>query len=66
MGRPNVCLKKVLGVHRDGGFSEYVCARSKCPCGAAGIPDQHAVLIEPFSVAANMTAQLQPATVIVH
>jgi L-gulonate 5-dehydrogenase len=28
----------------------------------SGIPDQHAVLIEPFSVAANMTAQLQPAT----
>ena len=64
MGRPNVCLKlKVLGVHRDGGFSEYVCVPAanihEVP---SSIPDRHAALIEPFSVAANMTAQLQPAT----
>lgn len=64
MGRPNVCLKlKVLGVHRDGGFSEFVCVpAANAHAVPSGIPDQHAVLIEPFSVAANMTAQLQPAT----
>ncbi|PLR39484.1 Zn-dependent oxidoreductase [Chimaeribacter coloradensis] len=62
VGRPNVCTSlQVIGVHRDGGFSEYACA----PAGNAyrvpeGIPDREATMIEPFSIAANICAQLQP------
>ncbi|MDR3440252.1 Zn-dependent oxidoreductase [Telmatospirillum sp.] len=57
VGRPNVCVElQVLGVHRDGGFSEF------CLVPAANlhvipdcITDEQAPLIEPFSVAANIT-----------
>lgn len=56
IGRPNVCVNlQVVGVHLDGGFSEFCCV----PAGNIHlvpdtIPDEHAVMIEPFSVAANM------------
>ncbi|WP_246793379.1 Zn-dependent oxidoreductase [Burkholderia perseverans] len=59
IGRRNVCRKLVvLGVHRDGGFSEYVCA----PAANAyripeGIADSCAAIVEPFAVAANVTAR---------
>lgn len=61
-GRPNVCTSlTVLGVHRDGGFSQYVVVPSK---NAYVIPDEisdeFAVMIEPFTIAANATAHLQP------
>lgn len=62
IGRPNVCLNlQVIGVHRDGGFSEYVCV----PAANAhvvddAIPAQWAALVEPFSIAANITVQLKP------
>ncbi|MDV5139541.1 Zn-dependent oxidoreductase [Chimaeribacter arupi] len=62
VGRPNVCTSlQVIGVHRDGGFSEYACA----PAGNAyrvpdSIPDREATMIEPFSIAANICAQLRP------
>lgn len=62
VGKPNVCTSlQVIGVHRDGGFSEYACA----PAGNAyvvptAIPDKLASLIEPFTIAANMTAYLKP------
>ncbi len=62
VGRPNVCTSLVvLGVHRDGGFSEYACvpARNAYPVPPA-ISDRHAAMIEPFSIAANITAHLQP------
>jgi L-gulonate 5-dehydrogenase len=57
VGRPNVCAElAVLGVHRDGGFSEFACV----PSGNVhllpdAIDDEKAPLVEPFSVAANIT-----------
>jgi L-gulonate 5-dehydrogenase len=62
VGRPNVCeTLQVIGVHRDGGFSEYTCA----PAANAyrlppGIADKLASLVEPFTIAANITAFLKP------
>ena len=53
IGRPNVCRElQVIGVHRDGGFSEYALA----PAGnantlPAAIPDTPASLGEPFYIA---------------
>lgn len=63
VGRPNVCSElQVIGVHRDGGFSQSALA----PAGnayplPATIPDSLASLVEPFTIAANITAFLQPA-----
>lgn len=62
VGRPNVCSSlTVLGVHRDGGFSQYAVVPSK---NAYVIPneidDEFAVMIEPFTIAANATVQLKP------
>ncbi|MCX8683296.1 Zn-dependent oxidoreductase [Gilliamella sp. B2889] len=63
VGRPNVCTSlTVLGVHRDGGFSQYTTVPSK---NAYPIPDdisnEFAVMIEPFTIAANATSHLKPA-----
>lgn len=57
IGRPNVCeTLQVLGVHRDGGFSEFCCVPVE---NAFAVPDvvrdEQAPLVEPFSVAANIT-----------
>lgn len=62
VGKPNVCTSLVvLGVHRDGGFSEYAAVPAK---NAWRIPDsiedKHAVMIEPFTIAANVTGQAKP------
>ncbi|HXZ10698.1 MAG TPA: Zn-dependent oxidoreductase [Paraburkholderia sp.] len=59
IGRQNVCRKLVvLGVHRDGGFSEYVCAPAKNAFRIPdGIADTGAAIVEPFAVAANVTAR---------
>lgn len=62
IGKPNVCTSLVvLGVHRDGGFSEYAVVPAK---NAWSIPDavsdQHAVMVEPFTIAANVTGQVNP------
>ncbi|MCS3407603.1 Zn-dependent oxidoreductase [Serratia sp. AKBS12] len=62
VGRPNVCASlQVIGVHRDGGFSDYACVPAR---NAYRIPDtisdRHAAMIEPFTIAANITAHLQP------
>lgn len=64
IGRPNVCLNlQVIGVHRDGGFSEFACVpASNAYVVADAIPAHHAALVEPFSIAANITAQLRPTT----
>ncbi|KJN30601.1 Zn-dependent oxidoreductase [Enterobacter sichuanensis] len=62
VGKPNVCTSLVvLGVHRDGGFSEYatVPAKNAWPIPDA-IPDNHAVMVEPFTIAANVTGQANP------
>lgn len=59
IGRQNVCSKLVvLGVHRDGGFSEYVCAPARNAYRIPeGIADSCAAIVEPFAVAANVTAR---------
>ncbi|WP_426768239.1 Zn-dependent oxidoreductase [Erwinia aphidicola] len=62
IGRPNVCRElQVIGVHRDGGFSEYALApASNAYTLPAAIPDTLASLVEPFTIAANITAFLKP------
>ncbi|MEZ2453694.1 MULTISPECIES: Zn-dependent oxidoreductase [Klebsiella/Raoultella group] len=62
VGRPNVCTElSVIGVHRDGGFSDYACAPAEnAYVIPAEIPDQVASMVEPFTIAANITAFLQP------
>lgn len=62
VGKPNVCTSLVvLGVHRDGGFSEYAVVPAK---NAWPVPDEildeQAVMIEPFTIAANVTGHAQP------
>lgn len=57
IGRQNVCSRlQVIGVHRDGGFSQYTCAPERnayvIPHGMA---QSSASVIEPFAVAANVT-----------
>lgn len=61
VGRPNVCLNlQVIGVHRDGGFSEYACVPAiNAYVVPNAIPAYQAALVEPFSIAANITAQLK-------
>ncbi|MGK3141567.1 Zn-dependent oxidoreductase [Pantoea sp. C2G6] len=62
VGRPNVCTSlQVIGVHRDGGFSDYALAPAKNAWHLPdSIPDKLASLIEPFTIAANITAFLKP------
>ncbi|NDL63340.1 Zn-dependent oxidoreductase [Acerihabitans arboris] len=62
VGRPNVCTElSVIGVHRDGGFSDYACAPAKnAYVIPEAIPDPLASMVEPFTIAANITAFLQP------
>lgn len=62
IGKPNVCTELVvLGVHRDGGFSEYAVVPA---ANAWAIPDEiaeeDAVMVEPFTIAANVTGQVTP------
>ncbi|MEH0885355.1 Zn-dependent oxidoreductase [Enterobacter sp. UNJFSC 003] len=62
VGKPNVCTSLVvLGVHRDGGFSEYAVVPAKNAWRIPdAIPDKHAVMVEPFTIAANVTGQAKP------
>ena len=62
VGKPNVCTTLVvLGVHRDGGFSEYAVVPAKNAWHIPdAIPDRHAVMVEPFTIAANVTGHAQP------
>ncbi|PWC20474.1 Zn-dependent oxidoreductase [Brenneria roseae subsp. roseae] len=62
IGKPNVCTSLVvLGVHRDGGFSEYSVVPSKNAYHIPDdIPDEFAVMVEPFTISANVTAQVKP------
>ncbi len=59
IGRPNVCSNlQVLGVHRDGGFRDYVVVpAANCVRVPAGLPIAIATLAEPFSVAANVLSR---------
>lgn len=62
VGKPNVCTSLVvLGVHRDGGFSEYAVVPAKNAWRVPdSVPDRHAVMVEPFTIAANVTGQVTP------
>lgn len=62
IGRPNVCTSlAVLGVHRDGGFGEYAVVPNKNAYTIPDdIPDEFAVMVEPFSIAANVTSHPKP------
>ncbi len=64
VGRPNVCRElQVIGVHRDGGFSEYVTLPAQNAHRVpAEISDDNATMVEPFTIAANICCQLQPAS----
>jgi L-gulonate 5-dehydrogenase len=56
VGRPNVCATvEVLGVHREGGFSEYCCVRENLAYPVPdNVSDAAAATVEPFSIGANM------------
>ncbi len=62
VGKPNVCTSLVvLGVHRDGGFSEYAAVPAKNAWVIPdAIPDKHAVMVEPFTIAAQVTGHVTP------
>lgn len=62
VGRPNVCTSlQVIGVHRDGGFSEYITLPAKnAHVVPDSIPDTEATMIEPFTIAANICSQMNP------
>lgn len=64
VGKPNVCTSLVvLGVHRDGGFSEYAVVPARNAWTIPdGIQDKQAVMVEPFTIAANVTGQAKPIT----
>ena len=58
-GRRNVCRNlQVIGVHRDGGFSEYMTApASNAYTIPADVPEASSAIIEPFAVAAQVTTR---------
>ncbi|STT82228.1 putative dehydrogenase, NAD(P)-binding, starvation-sensing protein [Klebsiella pneumoniae] len=60
--KADVCTQlQVIGVHRDGGFSDYACVPAK---NAWRIPEAISAVrqrwLSLFTIAANITAQLQP------
>ncbi|CAM3455634.1 Zn-dependent oxidoreductase [Cupriavidus taiwanensis] len=57
IGRHNVCQRlQVIGVHRDGGFSQFACVPADNAYAVpAGMPTASAAVIETFAVAANAT-----------
>lgn len=59
IGRRNVCRNlSVLGVHREGGFSQYVCVpATNAYVVPAVVAETCASIIEPFAVAANVTSR---------
>ncbi|WON75832.1 Zn-dependent oxidoreductase [Serratia sp. UGAL515B_01] len=63
VGRPNVCSElSVIGVHRDGGFSEYITLPAKNAHRIPdSIPDDNATMVEPFTIAANICQQMAPS-----
>ena len=62
INRPNVCTQlQVIGVHRDGGFSEQLSVPAS---NVHRLPDSmslsHAALVEPYSIALNVLDRMQP------
>lgn len=64
VGKPNVCKTlSVIGVHRDGGFSEYACVPQKNAWVLPdAIPDRIASLVEPFTIGANICGKMKPTS----
>jgi len=64
VGRPNVCKTlQVIGVHRDGGFSQYVNVPLQNAYAAPrAVSPELCSLVEPFSIAANISAFLKPVS----
>lgn len=62
IGRPNVCgALEVIGVHRNGGFEEFV----SVPAANVHKLPEHigldaAALVEPYTIAANVLDRMQP------
>ncbi|MBZ5486531.1 Zn-dependent oxidoreductase [Halomonas aquamarina] len=62
IGRPNVCSAlEVIGVHRNGGFEEFVAV----PAANVHPVPEHigldaAALVEPYTIAANVLDRMQP------
>lgn len=61
IGRQNVCSSlKVRGVHEDGGFREYtVVPQSSVHSLSKDVPLDKAVLVEPFTIAAQSTSRAE-------
>ncbi|QMV16195.1 Zn-dependent oxidoreductase [Vibrio spartinae] len=61
-GRVNTCLNlQVIGVHRDGGFSQYqVVPASNVYKISKQVPLKQAALVEPYTIAANVFDRLRP------
>lgn len=62
-GRTNCCEAiSVIGVHQDGGFSEYLCVPVSNLLLAEGLDPEAAALIEPFAISAHAVrrAAVQP------
>ncbi|WP_432454131.1 MULTISPECIES: zinc-binding alcohol dehydrogenase family protein [unclassified Agarivorans] len=62
-GKTNCCENiSVIGVHRDGGFSEYLAAPKTNILKVNGVDNNTAALIEPFAISAHAVrrAQLEP------
>lgn len=59
VGRRNVCSQlQVIGVHRDGGFSQFACVPERNTyLVPEGMKLTSASVIEPFAVAANVTTR---------
>ena len=59
IGRSNVCANlQVMGVHRDGGFRDYVAVPASAIIGVpADMRFSLAALAEPFSIAANVLSR---------
>lgn len=62
-GRTNCCEAiSVIGVHQDGGFSEYLCVPASNLLLVEGLDPEAAALIEPFAISAHAVrrAAVQP------
>jgi L-gulonate 5-dehydrogenase len=59
IGRSNVCANlQVMGVHRDGGFRDYVAVPASAIISVpSDMPFSLAALAEPFSIAANVLSR---------
>ncbi|WP_010629512.1 zinc-binding alcohol dehydrogenase family protein [Halomonas sp. KM-1] len=62
IGRPNVCSAlQVIGVHRDGGFEEWVnVPAANVHLLPEGLGLEAGALVEPYSIAANVLERMQP------